>query len=162
MKQKAIIVDIDGTLTRDPLLIDDKSREGRDIFYQKIDNYFVVELELIKPVVELIKLVYFMAGHIKIIFLTAREDRYDIRENTLDFLKKYVIGRINDEQLLMRPYDDLRPNYEVKEQILKEQILPNYDVLFALDDEDNNVETFRKNGIIVLQVKDVIDESKNN
>lgn len=54
----------------------------------------------------------------------------------------------------MREENDLRPNYEVKEQILKEQILPFYDVLFALDDEDNNVEMFRKNGIVVLQVKD--------
>lgn len=155
MKQKAIIVDIDGTLTRDPLLIDDKSREGRDVFYQKIDNYLRVKLELIKPIVYLVQ--YFKAFNIEPIFLTAREDKYEIRLNTLKFLKSKVITQANNKNLFMRAENDLRPNYEVKEQILKEKILPYYDVLFALDDEDNNVEMFRRNGIVVLQVKDVLN-----
>lgn len=159
MKQKAIIVDIDGTLTRDPLLIDDKSREGRDIFYQKIDNYFMVKLELIKPTVYLVQ--YFKAFNIKPIFLTAREDKYEIRLNTLKFLKSKVCTQTNNKNLFMRTENDLRPNYEVKEQILKEEILPNYEVLFALDDEDNNVEMFRKNGILVLQVKDIENDKTN-
>lgn len=79
MKPKAIVVDIDGTLTCDALLIDDKSREGRDIFYQKIDEYFIVELELIRPIVDLIKLILDNTST-RIIFLTAREDRYDIKK----------------------------------------------------------------------------------
>lgn len=158
MKQKAIIIDIDGTLTRDPLLIDDKSREGRDVFYQKIDNYLRVKKELIRPVVDLVKLIIDNT-YTRIIFLTAREDRYDIKENTLKFLEDKFLFICHDccFDLYMREENDLRPNYEVKEQILKEQILPNYDILFALDDEDNNVEMFRRNGILVLQVKDVLN-----
>ena len=156
MKQKAIIVDIDGTLTRDPLLINDKSREGRDVFYQKIDEYLRVKRELIKPVVNLIQLI-FNYSNIKIIFLTAREDRYDIKENTIKFLENKILCDCDycSFDLYMREENDLRLNYEVKEQILKEEILPFYDVLFALDDEDENVEMFRRNGILVLQVKDV-------
>lgn len=158
MKQKAIIVDIDGTLTRDPLIIKNKSREGRDIFYEKIDNYLRVKRELINPIVDLIKLI-FNYSNIKIIFLTAREDRYDIKENTIKFLENKILYDLGYccFDLYMREENDLRLNYEVKEQILKEQILPFYDVLFALDDEDNNVEMFRRNGIVTLQVKDVVE-----
>lgn len=157
MKKSAIIVDIDGTLTRDPLLIDDKSREGRDVFYQKIDNYLRVKKELIRPVVDLVKHLYRSTVDINFLFLTAREDKYEIRKNTLEFLREEMFYLYNDS-LYMREENDLRPNYEVKEQILKEQILPNYDVLFALDDEDHNVEMFRRNGILVLQVKDVLND----
>lgn len=158
MKQSAIIIDIDGTLTKDPLLIDDKSREGRDVFYQKIDNYLKVEKKLIRPVVELVKHLYKSTIHIDFLFLTAREDKHEIRKNTLEFLREHIFY-IKDTCLFMRKENDLRPNYEVKEQILKEKILPKYDVLFALDDEDNNVEMLRKNGIVVLQVKDVANNN---
>lgn len=161
MKQKAIIVDIDGTLTRDPLLIDDKSREGRDVFYQKIDNYLRVKKELIRPVVGLLQII-FNNTNTRIIFLTAREDRYDIRENTIKFLEDNVLFTCNScyFDLYMREENDLQPNYKVKEQILKEQILPNYDILFALDDEEANCEMFRRNGILTLQVKDVANNNR--
>lgn len=162
MKQKAILIDIDGTLTSDPLLIDDKSREGRDVFYQKIDNYLRVKKELIKPVVDLVKLILDNTNT-RIIFLTARENRYDIKENTIKFLDDKILRYCNNcyFDLYMREENDLKANYQVKEQILKEKILPNYDVLFALDDEDNNVEMFRRNGIVVLQVKDVYNDRTN-
>lgn len=159
MKKSAIIIDIDGTLTRDPLLIDDKSRDGRDIFYQKIDNYLRVKKELIKPVVDLVKHLFYSTVQVTFLFLTAREDKYEIRKNTLEFLREEIFY-IDDDSLYMREENDLQPNYKVKEQILKEQILPNYDVLFALDDEDKNVEMFRKNGILVLQVKDVANNNR--
>lgn len=110
MKQKAIIVDIDGTLTRDPLLINDKSREGRDIFYQKIDEYLCVKKELIKPVVELVQWLHFSSPSINIFFLTAREDKYKIRENTLEFLRDKIFY-VSEKNLLMRNDNDLRPNY---------------------------------------------------
>lgn len=61
---------------------------------------------------------------------------------------------IHPDRLLMREGGDTRPDSAVKQEILDRDILPYYNVVYAIDDRDQVVEMWRRNGIPVLQVKD--------
>ena len=51
----------------------------------------------------------------------------------------------------MRKENDYRPSGIVKEEFLKNDILPYYNVTLAFDDDESNKNMFLKNGITVLQ-----------
>ena len=168
IKNDAIIVDIDGTLTKDSLLIDIgdvNPREDRDFYLKKYSWYNqnvppCSTVPLREPVVEIVKRE--MRRGVIPFFVTAREDAIDAtngstRKNTLDYLRFIFSGlTIAEEQLLMRTYNDFSPNYEVKEEIYNKYIKGRYNVLYCLEDEEKNVEMFRKNGLLVLQIHEVI------
>lgn len=162
--RKVIIVDIDGTITDDSLLIPyptGNSRKDRNKFYKEMKYYNHVYCKHIKPIYEIVDLINKLQKQDIIpLFVTAREDTHNgiIRENTLAFLRSLFTQGLNnlyvrDSQLLMREENDLRPNYEVKEDLYNKYIKDYFQVLFCLEDEENNVEMFRKNGLLVLQVK---------
>ena len=52
----------------------------------------------------------------------------------------------------MRGAQDWRPAYAVKKQILRNEILPYYNIKLVFDDEPKNAEMFKKLGLITLQV----------
>ena len=53
--------------------------------------------------------------------------------------------------LLMRKENDYRPSSVVKEEFLKNDILPYYKATLAFDDDKSNKDMFLNNGITVLQ-----------
>jgi predicted kinase len=87
-----------------------------------------------------------MTGTCDVIILTGR--REDGREATEEWLKTYNVPY---DRLFMRGANDYTKGDAFKEKILETFILPKYNVLFAMDDDDKCVKMFRRNGIICLQ-----------
>ena len=87
-----------------------------------------------------------MTGTCDVIILTGR--REDGREATEEWLKTYNVPY---DRLFMRGSSDFTKGDAFKEKILETFILPKYNVLFAIDDDDKCVKMFRRNGIICLQ-----------
>ena len=87
-----------------------------------------------------------MTGTCDIIILTGRKD--NSREITEEWLKTYNVPY---DRLYMRGDNDYTSGPEFKEKILNTFILPKYNVLFAMDDDDKCVQMFRNNGLICLQ-----------
>lgn len=87
-----------------------------------------------------------MTGTCDVIILTGR--REDGREATEEWLKTYNVPY---DRLFMRAENDYTKGDAFKEKILNTFILPKYNVLFAMDDDNKCVQMFRRNGIICLQ-----------
>jgi predicted kinase len=84
----------------------------------------------------------------KIIFATGREDTY--RKATSEWLRHSC--NIKDYILHMRKAGDNRKDSIIKEEIYKNDILPEYYVAFVLDDRQQVVDTLRELGLTVFQV----------
>jgi predicted kinase len=92
-----------------------------------------------------------MMSSADIIFVTGREEQY--RNQTLRFLKDKC--SLVEELFILYMRDSKEPkDNEIKEKILKEKIIPEYNVLFALEDRDRVVKMYRENGIQCWQVKE--------
>lgn len=137
-KPKSIIVDIDGTVARNvgrpPF---DWDRVGEDL-----------------PIVEITNLVkmYSQADY-KIIFSTGRSE--DCRDITTQWLKKHVVQSF---ELLMRPKDNYEPDRDIKKRMFFDEIEPNYNVDFVIDDRRQVVNLWTDIGVKVLNVGNVYDE----
>lgn len=135
-KTKAIIVDLDGTLAL-------HNRGAFDINACETDTANSAVLNAIKALSQF--------GY-RLIFLTGREDCF--REKTDRWLKDicHVDLFAPWYMLYMRPTGDNRKDSLVKEEILRNEILPNYYVEFALDDRQQVVDHLREMGLTVFQV----------
>lgn len=134
-KQKAIIVDIDGTVC--------EKHEGRGIYEWRklLDDHPVPH------VIETVNL-YREAGY-KILFVTGRDGI------CFRLCEKWLEKNIGDfRDLFTREVNDRRPDDVVKKEIYEEQIEPFYDVRLALDDRDRVVKLWRSLGIPCYQVKE--------
>lgn len=121
--QKAIICDLDGTLSllngRNPF---DASNCENDL--------------LNKPVANL--LINYKKLGFKIILLSGREDKYKVP--TLQFLANH---KIEFDQLLMRKSDDFRKDAIIKKEIFNAEIKCKYFVEMILDDRNQVVDMWR-------------------
>ena len=135
-KKDCIIVDMDSTLcvnlTRRPFYTDDWA-----------DNC-LYDSPLIGPIS--IVRAQKMTGTCDVIILTGR--REEGRAQTEEWLKTYNVPY---DRLFMRGESDFTKSDTFKEKILETFILPKYNVLFAIDDDNKCVKMFRRNGIICLQ-----------
>jgi len=78
---------------------------------------------------------------------TARGEAY--REVT----EKWLLNNgIELDNLFMRKHGDMRPDYEVKTEMLETQIKPHYDLVQQIDDNVQAVRAFREGGIHVTVV----------
>lgn len=131
---RAIIVDIDGTIAdlngRDPY---DASRCEDDLPHRDV-LHLVTLLSI---------------GGYRIIYVSGRSDEYG--EQTARWLAKNVGG---DCELYMRAAGDFRADEIIKEEILRNEILPHYFVAYVLDDRDRVVRMWRRLGLRCLQVAD--------
>lgn len=133
-KPKSIIVDLDGTLAL---------HNGRHPFdfmrcYEDLVN---------KPVLECVQAMQ-DKGY-RLIFLTGREETaYKLTEQWL----KDKCGIEYGYTIHMRSEGDNRKDSLVKEEIIKERILPNHYVEFVLDDRQQVVDHLRELGLTVFQV----------
>ena len=135
-KKDCILVDMDSTLC---------ANLTRRPFYE---DGWKEKLIYDSPILGTISIVRAMrmTGTCDVIILTGRKE--DGREITEEWLQTYNVPHT---KLYMRNINDYSKGEDFKERILKEQILPNYNVLFVLDDDNKCVDMFRKNGITCLQ-----------
>ncbi len=82
------------------------------------------------------------------VFITARSEEIRL-ETGMSIMRGLNITCFD---LYMRKIGDKRPSEIVKEEILQDEVLPLYNVEFALDDDIKNCEMYAKHGIPVLHV----------
>ena len=139
--KKAIIFDLDGTLadTEDPNANHKKDHDGFRSHARNAGTFPKIVDKLHKA----------KAKGRDVVILTARSAHY--RKDTKTWLNEQGIPY---DALFMRPTDDQRKDKVVKKSLLKEEILPEFDVKKAYDDKKKNVKMFRKQGIKAEQVND--------
>ena len=140
-KDKAIIVDLDGTLCDVEHRVHHVQKKPRDwrAFNQAMDqdeSYFWC-IELIAAM---------KARGYKILFVTGRDENF--RELTAAWLKRHHV--VHDE-LYMRRANDFREDADVKEEIYFQKIEKVAQVLFVVDDRKSVVERWRKLELVCLQ-----------
>lgn len=149
MKQKAVIFDLDGTLFDcDHRIhhIQSKKRNYRK-FYEEIKNDTVI-----MPVMAIADSLFYNS-YIKVLFLTGREGLDYVVQLTQDQLNRHFEGVTLDEDLFMRAEKDYRQDYVVKEEIYKEVIAPNYEIITVFEDRQQVIDMWRRNNIFVFDVK---------
>lgn len=129
----AIIVDVDGTIA---------SHHGvRDVFdFTKVYND--------NPHEDIIRLVQLEASTgTKIIIMSGRED--SCKEDTIRWLEKHEVPF---DKVFMRKSGDKRPDWIIKDELIRENIQDNYHVLYGLDDRNSVVDHNRNMGYRILAV----------
>lgn len=147
MLQKAVIIDIDGTIANTPQPDAPIKENGETDWHGWImTTQFSPVNEWCKQIV----LAMAMQGY-KIVFLTARSGDDGSRKITEEWLENHIPVM---HELYMRHEDDRRPDYEMKKDVFLNEIAPHYDVCFAIDDKKVNVDLFRSLGIPALHCAD--------
>jgi len=139
-KQKAIIIDLDGTL------IDDTSTKW--MYYEKNPNWEQAKDtdRFRQPKKWCLDLVTNMrAAGTYVIFLTGRPDSY--RQQTEDWLEKHDA---KNPHILMRKDGDWREDVLIKHEIYKKYIEPHYNIIFAIDDKKSVIDMWRAAGLTAL------------
>lgn len=152
MRQKAIVVDIDGCLIdTDRLYETIGSRDFSD--YRVWDKFhkYANDLSIVSKVESVFNLVnaYNGIGY-KIIVLTSRRDF--LSSGTLELLLEGTIKLDNMAMLVMRSLSQEGiPSHTYKEtEIIKLAKL--YDIQLCIDDEDNNINMFKSLGYNTLKI----------
>ncbi|MDD0852077.1 HAD family acid phosphatase [Halobacteriovorax sp. GB3] len=141
MKQKAIIVDLDGTLCDLKHRVHHVEGETKD---WKSFNSKIPYDELNKWCLDLMKAMK-KADH-KIIIVTGRSE--GTKEMTAVWLSKYQVPY---DALYMRPSKDQSEDSDVKEAIYNNHIKDHYSVTFVVDDRLSVVKRWREMGLVCLQ-----------
>lgn len=140
MKERALIVDLDGTLAdiRVRLVHLQGAKKDWDSFHKTIETDEVHEWcrEIIKR---------FADDH-KILIVSGRTDH--LKEETERWLKQ---NEVPYHELHMRKSTDRRPDDIVKLEIYNSYIRDRYQILFVLDDRQKVVDMWRGEGLVVLQ-----------
>lgn len=142
IKKPTILFDIDGTIA-------DISHRRHHLDEEK-PNWSAFNDEMGNdtpnaPVVELYKTLW-DSGKYDIILVSGRgEEHRKITENWL------VWNEIPFDRLLMRPLKDFRADHIIKEEILDKLRAEGKEILFTVDDRQQVVDMWRRNGVTCLQ-----------
>lgn len=145
-KQRAVIIDLDSTLANNDHrkhFVENKPKDF-DAFYAGIPQDKVNEW--CEKIMEAMECVDF-----KILLVTGREGNPKVKQDTLDWLSNNCICY---DDIFFRKEKDYRPDTVVKEEIYKEHIEPNYNILFCVDDRPSVVRMWRSLGLTCLQCDD--------
>jgi hypothetical protein len=134
MTNRAVIVDIDGTLA---LRTGDRSPYDWDRVGEDEPN---------PPVIELVQIIH-AAGNHRIILMSGRDESCRMQtEMWLD------AQQVPFDELYMRPEKNNEKDSIVKERLYREHVEGRYDVAFVLDDRMSVVKMWRSIGLPVFQV----------
>lgn len=142
MKQKAVIIDLDGTLAdcehRRVAATDENGKFIWPVFCKNMDK---------DPVNQWCKdLIWlYIEGH-DILLVSGRGE--ESRQITEEWLAK---NGITYTSLLMRQAKDYRPDTVVKKEIYDNFIKEKYDIIFCVDDRKCVVDMWRAEGLVCLQ-----------
>lgn len=140
-KQKAIIVDLDGTLC------DVEHRVHHVKSKPKNWHAFNSAMDEDKSYFWCLELIAAMKSRgYKILFVTGRDENF--RSNTEAWLKKH---QVDYDELYMRKAQDFREDSDVKEEIYHQKIERTTQVLFVVDDRKSVVARWRQIGLTCLQ-----------
>jgi histidinol phosphatase-like enzyme len=146
-KQKAIIVDVDGTIAKTPYPDAPRKSDGTQDWNAWIET---TKYSNVIPWCKEIVMAFYNKGY-KIIFLTARNGSAATEKAT----KYWLDANIGiDYELIMRSEGDKRDDFVIKREAYFKKIALKYDVLFAIDDKRVNIEMFRDLGIAALHCDD--------
>lgn len=133
--QRAIIVDIDGTLAK---------MNGRSPF----DWSRVGEDKVNEPIKEIV-LAYKKATQCVVIIFSGRDGV--CRTETINWLNE---NRIHYDKIFMRPEGNNEKDSIIKRRLFDTHVKDKYDVQFVLDDRNQVVDMWRKDlGLTCLQVE---------
>ena len=158
MKERAVIIDLDGTLVNNAVRLENNLQRRRENLTNpqiRWDEFFAQTMEYDQPhrwCLEMVRA--FSLQGFKILFLTGRMATKSTKAVTEQWLTTYVGPGINYE-LIMRKNRDFRKNEQIKHDILTREILPRYNVLFAIDDMKANIDMMRTLGIPALHCDDL-------
>lgn len=144
VKNKAIIVDIDGTLANVDHRLKFVHQTPKD--WESFHNGCVLDsphqwcLELVSA---------FKDRGFSIVLLTGRGDEY--REKTKTWLTQHDIPY---DALFMRAQNDRRADDLIKKEIYENEIFPEFDISFVVEDRKSVVAMWRKLGLVCLQCDD--------
>ena len=142
MPKKTIIFDVDGTLAdiwHRRKFLEQESPDWKS-FNEKMGDDTPNA-----PIVELYKTLW-DTGKYSIVITSGRSEKD--RKITEQWL---VWNEIPFENIEMRQDNDNRADYIIKEEILKKLIAEGRDILFVVDDRQQVVDMWRRNGIHCLQ-----------
>lgn len=139
MKQKAIIVDMDGTIC--------DNVTGRPWFGKGAAEGMLED----KPRTNLIDMIrtYCDEYSIDLLVLTGRHEGIE-EAVTLKWLN---VNWFHPDRIFSRRKNDFSKSAPYKEKVYTEEIEPYYDVLMVFEDDDSCVQIFRDKGLLVLQPK---------
>lgn len=147
MLQKAVIIDLDGTLVNSPQPSEEHMVNDKMCWDTWIRS---TKFSPINEWCKDITIALALDGY-HIIFLTARSETAESKKITENWLATHI--PIN-YSLYMRDENDFRHDNESKRDIYINQIAPNYNVMFAVDDKKSNCDLFRSLGIPALHCAD--------
>lgn len=140
MKQKALIVDLDGTLA--DIRVRLKHLEGKKKDWKSFHKSIETD-ELHEWCREI--MVRFAPDH-KIIIVSGRID--DLKKETEEWMQKHEVPY---HEIFMRKSSDHRPDTTMKLEIYKKHIKDKYSIVFVLEDRQKVVDMWRGEGLTVLQ-----------
>lgn len=145
MKNKIVIVDVDGTITNC------KDRVDKYLSVQDYEG-FLMHCGEDKPNKDIIELVELLSTKYKIVFLTGREHR--VNDITQKWIKDNIKLECPNSKIIYRKDYDLRHDMIVKPENLKAYLAKNPDeeVFLILEDRNSVVDIWRKLGFRCLQV----------
>lgn len=136
-KELAVIVDIDGTLA---IMGDRGPFEYHKVEVDHPNNAVITVVKGLRRL------------GVNLVYVTGREKR--CLPQTMRWLFQHGLPRatIDHYEIYMRPNGDRRKNEVVKEEILKNDILPFYNVILALDDDERLWSVYKRYNIPMLRV----------
>lgn len=140
VKQKAVIVDIDGTLFKE---VPNWTQETDLEWVEK-----TLEMPELEVGIHLIKV--FKDSGFKLVFLTARGQT--CKKNTWIKFKQAGIADMVDS-MWHRPHNLNGVSPDKYKGLMMKRIMKKYDVMFALDDSDKNLAMFESLGIKTIDAK---------
>lgn len=148
--RQAIIIDVDNVLmdSRVPDLTQPNVRTDREAWRK-----WQPEMRKCEKITEMWDLIsaYYEVVRPAIFLLTSRESTDELLEITLNQLDKLMDGC--NCALLMRAEDDNRTSPEVKRSLYESVIKGRFNVLFAIDDLEENINMWKSLGIKTLQFR---------
>lgn len=147
MQRKTVVFDIDGTLAdhRHRLKYIEGPVKDWNAFFEGMrdDGVFL-------PVCELLWMFY--QSGTNVVFVTGRPERY--REVTKEWFARKLSFVVKDENLLMRPDGDRRPDVDVKAEALAALEARDMRPFLAIEDRERCVQMWRSHGVTCLQCAD--------